>query len=111
MAGRTVDQRAYLYSVGAMLYHVANGGPPFDAGDSSKLIHDHLARMPVPPAQATAAVPAGLSQVIMHLLEKEPDNRYQTPEGLIHDLAECGTTQPRRCTSASATPAPAKPLP
>ena len=52
-----------------------------------KLIHDHVAQVPIPPAMVNAAVPAALSDVVMHLLEKEPDNRYQTADGLLHDLA------------------------
>jgi signal transduction histidine kinase len=84
--GRPVDQRADLYALGAVLYELATGEPPFGAGDPLRLIHDHLARVPVPPAQVNQALPAPLSEVIMHLLEKEPDHRYQTADGLIYDL-------------------------
>ena len=84
--GRAVDQRADLYALGATLYELATGAPPFGAGDPLRLIHDHLARVPVPPAEVNRAVPAPLSEVILHLLEKEPDNRYQTADGLIYDL-------------------------
>ena len=84
--GRPVDQRADLYALGATLYELATGEPPFGAGDPLRLIHDHLARVPVPPAEANPAVPAPLSEIIMHLLEKEPDNRYQTADGLVYDL-------------------------
>ena len=84
--GRSVDQRADLYALGATLYELATGGPPFGSGDPLRLIHDHLARVPVPPAQVNPAVPAPLSAIILHLLEKEPDNRYQTAEGVVYDL-------------------------
>ena len=83
---RLVDQRADLYALGAVLYELATGAPPFGSGDPLRLVHDHLARVPVPPDQLNRAVPAGLSLVIMHLLEKEPDNRYQTPDGVVYDL-------------------------
>src|ERR1700756_4318140 len=84
--GRPVDQRADLYALGAVLYELATGQPPFGTGDPLRLIHDHLARAPVPPAQANPAIPGPLSAIIMHLLEKEPDNRYQTADGLVSDL-------------------------
>jgi signal transduction histidine kinase len=84
--GRPVDLRADLYALGATLYELATGGPLFRTGDPLRLIHDHLARVPVPPAEVNQALPAGISEIIMHLLEKEPDNRYQTADGLIYDL-------------------------
>ncbi|ONH23207.1 serine/threonine protein kinase [Pseudofrankia asymbiotica] len=84
--GRPVDQRADLYAVGATLYELATGAPPFGSGDPLRIIHDHLARVPAPPSAVNPAVPAGLSEIIMHLLEKEPDDRYQSADGLVHDL-------------------------
>ncbi|GHJ44626.1 serine/threonine protein kinase [Catellatospora sp. TT07R-123] len=85
--GRAVDQRADLYALGATMYELATGAPPFGTGDPLRLSHAHLARRPVPPAEADPRIPAELSAVIMHLLEKEPDLRYQSAEGLAHDLA------------------------
>jgi signal transduction histidine kinase len=84
--GRTVDQRADLYALGAVLYELGTGEPPFGVGDPLRLIHDHLARPPTPPAQVNQDVPESLSKIILHLLEKEPDNRYQSADGVIHDL-------------------------
>ena len=84
--GRSVDQRADLYALGATLYELSTGAPPFGSGDPLQLTHDHLARVPVPPAQVNPAVPKPLSDIVLHLLEKEPDNRYQTADGVLYDL-------------------------
>ncbi|QRP42803.1 AAA family ATPase [Amycolatopsis sp. FDAARGOS 1241] len=91
--GRSVDQRADLYALGATLYELATGQPPFGSGDPLRLTHDHLARVPVPPAQLNPAVPAALSEIVMRLLEKEPDHRYQSAEGLAHDLHQLRDAQ------------------
>ena len=98
--GRPVDQRADLYALGAVLYELATGGPPFGTGDPLRLIHDHLARVPVPAAEVNHTVPTPLSEVIMHLLEKEPDNRYQTADGLIYDLVRVRDAATRAAPAA-----------
>ncbi len=91
--GRAVDQRADLYALGATLYELATGEPPFGTGDPLRLTHDHLARVPVPPAEVNPAVPALLSAVIVHLLEKEPDHRYQSADGVLYDLEQVRPAQ------------------
>ena len=87
--GRTswpVDKRADLYAIGATLYELATGQPPFGRGELARLVHDHLARIPDSPAGLNPAVPEGLARIILRLLEKEPDRRYQSADGLLHDL-------------------------
>ncbi|HEX5922764.1 MAG TPA: AAA family ATPase [Baekduia sp.] len=94
--GRPVDQRADLYALGATLYELATGEPPFGTGDPLRLTHDHLARVPVAPAETNPALPGALSEIVMHLLEKESDRRYQSAEGVLYDLERLrdGQTEP-----------------
>ncbi|WP_170130647.1 trifunctional serine/threonine-protein kinase/ATP-binding protein/sensor histidine kinase [Sphaerotilus hippei] len=87
-SGLGIDHRADLYALGALLYEQATGRPPFVEADPLRLIHQHLAVLPVPPIERRPALPAELSDVILHLLEKSPDRRYQSGQGLARDLAE-----------------------
>ena len=91
--GRSVDQRADLYALGATLYELATGKPPFVAEDPMRLIHDHLARVPALLHELNPELPAPLSDIVMHLLEKEPDNRYQTADGVVYDLERLGAAR------------------
>lgn len=84
--GRSLDQRADLYALGATLYRLATGAPPFQHKDPLQLIHDILALVPVPPGWRNPSLPQALNDIIMRLLEKEPDRRYQSAQGLAHDL-------------------------
>jgi predicted ATPase/signal transduction histidine kinase len=97
--GRGMDHRADLYGLGATLYELATGEPPFGPGDPLRLIHDHLTRVPAPPADIVPALPGPLSAIIMHLLEKEPDNRYQSADGVVYDLERLRNAPPGRRAS------------
>ena len=83
---RPVDYRCDLYSLGATLYALATGAPPFDGIDALSLVHAHLACSPVPPQQRAVWLPPLASELILALLAKEPDGRYQSAVGLAHDL-------------------------
>ncbi|MES2785920.1 MAG: AAA family ATPase [Pseudomonadota bacterium] len=84
--GRAVDQRADLYAIGVMLYEMACGQLPFEEQDTLQLVRDHLVRDPPAPSQIDSRVPAGLSSLILRLLAKSPEQRFQSAEGLLHDL-------------------------
>lgn len=99
---RTVDQRADLYALGATFYELATGRPPFEARDTLQLIYDHLVREPTAPAELDARLPQGLSDIILRLLAKEPDARYQSAQGLVHDLSLLGAALQRGDSSAFA---------
>ncbi|MFC4064301.1 sensor histidine kinase [Actinoplanes subglobosus] len=89
--GPLVDSRADLYGLGATLYALAVGEPPFTGDDPLELVRDTLVRPPVPVGQRRPGLPPRLSEIIMRLLEKDPERRYQSADGLAYDLARCRT--------------------
>ncbi len=84
----TLDFRSDLYSLGTVLYEVLTGQPPFVSDDSLEMVHSHIARKPKPPG-ALRNIPKSLSPVILKLLEKSKENRYQAASGLLFDLQRC----------------------
>jgi predicted ATPase/signal transduction histidine kinase/tRNA A-37 threonylcarbamoyl transferase component Bud32 len=87
---RSVDFRSDLYSLGATFYELLTGRRPFENLSPLELIHAHLARMPTPPIELRPELPEPLSRLIMKLLAKAPEQRYQTAAGLASDLRALG---------------------
>src|SRR5262249_15118818 len=86
---RSLDHRSDLYSLGVTLYQMLTGVLPFAASDPLELFHGHIARSARPPHELVRGVPSIVSDIVVKLLSKEPEERYQTAHGLKTDLAAC----------------------
>lgn len=85
---RTVDHRSDLYSLGVIFYEILTGRVPFASTDPLELVHAHLSRSPVSPRECDPEVPIVLSDMILRLMAKAPEDRYHSAYGLLQDLLE-----------------------
>jgi predicted ATPase len=99
---RDCDSRSDLYSLGATLYHVLTGRTPFEGATPVELIHAQIARTPVDPLELRPDVPALFARLVLRLLRKEPEERYQSARALRNELlalreqlAQHGSVDPR----------------
>ena len=86
---RSVDSRSDLYALGVTFYQMLTGSLPFAAVDPVEWVHCHLARQPVPPPERRKEIPTAVSAIVMKLLAKRAEDRYQTAAGLESDLRIC----------------------
>ncbi|WP_224245601.1 trifunctional serine/threonine-protein kinase/ATP-binding protein/sensor histidine kinase [Hyalangium gracile] len=86
---RAVDYRTDLYSLGVTFYEVLTGRKPFSGRDALEWFHAHMAVVPRPPRELNAAIPSELSTLVLKLLSKVAEERYQSATGLKNDLLRC----------------------
>ncbi len=86
---RVCDYRSDFYSLGVLLYEWLAGQRPFSASDPLELIHCHVAKLPAAPADLVRSIPLPLSQIVMKLLAKPAEERYQSALCLERDLQRC----------------------
>jgi serine/threonine protein kinase len=86
---RGIDTRTDLYSLGATLYFTLTQHSVFEFKDLLALMHAHVARVPRPAIDLRTDAPLTISRILQKLLEKQPEDRYQTARGLLIDLRTC----------------------
>ena len=86
---RSVDARSDLYSFGVILYQMLTAALPFSATDPMEWVHCHIATQPTPPSERAEGIPGMISAIVMKLLSKNADERYQTALGVEADLRTC----------------------
>ena len=86
---RSLDYRTDIYSMGVTFYQMLTERLPFESNDPLELIHHHLALEPIAPHLINSQIPLILSQIILKLLAKTAEERYQSVCGLKVDLQKC----------------------
>jgi eukaryotic-like serine/threonine-protein kinase len=104
MDSRSADVRADVYSLGCTLYHLLTGQPPFPGGSVPQKLFQHQQATPTPVEQLCPEVPPGLAAVVSRMMEKRPDDRYQTPGAVAAALTPFAAAG-GEVTPACATPA------
>lgn len=85
----SVDYRTDFYSLGVTFYELLTNHLPFNTTDAMELVHCHIAKQPIPPHELNSEIPKAVSEIVMKLLAKTAEERYQSAWGIKADLEEC----------------------
>ena len=96
LAGRPLDHRSDIFSLGAVLHEMLTGQPPFTGADVSQLMHNIANSPHVAPTRLAPGLPAVLDLIVARALEKQPEQRYQHAEELVDDLQSALSELPSR---------------
>jgi hypothetical protein len=106
VVGRPVDARSDLFSLGAVLYEVLTGTPPFDGTALDEILHNVINVSPDPPSSRNRSLPAAFDAIVARALAKHPDDRYQSAREMAADLRRLALVGPRDAFGAVTAPKP-----
>ena len=86
---RTLDYRTDFYSLGITLYEMLTGKLPFTSSDPLEIVYSHIALQAISPHQINSEIPLEVSEIVMKLMSKNAEHRYQSAAGLLADLEIC----------------------